>query len=121
MPGAEYGRAVGAVVVVTSKSGSNEFHGSLFEFLRNDKLDARNFFARADGPKPPYKLNQFGASLGGPVMLPSTTERPHLLLRELRRLPRSVRRHTDRVHCADWRRCARAIFGESRPTGFSIR
>ena len=69
-PGAEYGRAAGAVVVVTSKSGTNQFHGSLFEYLRNDKLDARNFFALAGGPKPPYKLNQYGGSLGGPVMLP---------------------------------------------------
>lgn len=66
--GAEYGRTVGAVVVVTSKSGSNNFRGSLFEFLRNDRLDARNFFARPDGPKPPFKLNQYGASLGGPVI-----------------------------------------------------
>lgn len=68
--GAEYGRSVGAVVVVTSKSGSNQFHGSLFEFLRNERLDARNFFARSDAPKPPFKLNQYGASLGGPVLLP---------------------------------------------------
>src|SRR5882762_2709152 len=68
--GAEYGRSVGAVVVVTTKSGGNEFHGTLFEFLRNDRLDARNFFARTDAPKPPFKLNQYGASLGGPVLLP---------------------------------------------------
>lgn len=68
--GAEYGRAGGAVVVVTSKSGTKELRGSLFEYLRNEKLDARNFFALAGGSKPPYKLNQFGASLGGPVMLP---------------------------------------------------
>src|SRR4051794_22498542 len=66
--GAEYGRTIGAVVVVTTKSGGNQFHGSLFEFLRNDRLDARNFFARRDGPKPPFKLNQYGASLGGPVI-----------------------------------------------------
>ena len=55
---------------MTSKSGTNRLRGSLFEYLRNEKLDARNFFALAGGPKPPYKLNQFGASLGGPVMLP---------------------------------------------------
>jgi len=65
--GAEYGRSVGAVVVVTTKSGTNHFRGSLFEFLRNEKLDARNFFARPDAAKPPFKLNQYGASLGGPV------------------------------------------------------
>jgi hypothetical protein len=68
--GAEYSRSVGAVVVVTTKSGGNQFHGSLFEFLRNEKLDARNFFARTDAPKPPFKLNQYGASLGGPVLFP---------------------------------------------------
>src|SRR5262249_5628762 len=69
-PGAEYSRSVGAVVVVTTKSGSNQFRGTLFEFLRNEQLDARNFFARTDAPKPPFKLNQYGASLGGPVLLP---------------------------------------------------
>ena len=52
--GAEYGRSVGAVVVVTTKSGGNQFRGTLFEFLRNEKLDARNFFARTDAPKPPF-------------------------------------------------------------------
>lgn len=66
--GAEYGRSAGAVVVITSRSGSNMFHGSLFEFLRNDTFDARNFFARQDQPIPPFKLNQFGGSLGGPVI-----------------------------------------------------
>ena len=55
--------------MVTTKSGSNQFHGSLFEFLRNERLDARNFFARTDAPKPPFKLNQYGASLGGPVLI----------------------------------------------------
>jgi len=75
--GAEYGRAGGAVVVVTSKSGTNRLRGSLFEYLRNETLDARNFFALAGGPKPPYKLNQFGASLGGPVMLPHYSGKDH--------------------------------------------
>ncbi len=65
--GAEYGRSAGAVVVITTKSGGNDFHGSLFEFLRNDRLDARNFFARPDQKIPPFKLNQYGAALGGPV------------------------------------------------------
>ncbi len=66
--GAEYGRSAGSVVVITTKSGGNEFHGSLFEFLRNEKLDARNFFARPDAPQPPFKLNQYGAALGGPIV-----------------------------------------------------
>ena len=65
--GAEYGRSAGAVVVITSKSGGNEFHGSVFEFLRNEVFDARNFFARTDAPKPPFKLNQYGGALGGPI------------------------------------------------------
>jgi hypothetical protein len=55
------------VVVITTKSGSNEFHGSAFEFLRNEVFDARNFFARPDASKPPFKLNQYGLALGGPV------------------------------------------------------
>src|SRR5260370_3078144 len=69
-PGAEYSRSVGAVVVVTTKSGGNQFHGTLFEFLRTEQLDARNFFARTDAPKPPFNLNQYGASPGGPVLFP---------------------------------------------------
>jgi hypothetical protein len=66
--GAEYGRSAGSVVVITSKSGSNEFHGTLFEFLRNEALDARNFFANPAFAQPKFKLNQFGASLGGPII-----------------------------------------------------
>jgi hypothetical protein len=61
---AEFGRGAGGVVNVVSKSGTNELHGSAFEFLRNDKLDARNFF---DAENPPFKRNQFGGSLGGPI------------------------------------------------------
>ena len=63
--GAEFGRATGAVVNATVRSGSNQFHGVLYEFLRNDKLDARNYF---DANKPPYKQNQFGATLGGRII-----------------------------------------------------
>jgi hypothetical protein len=66
---AEYGYRAGAKVIVTSKSGSNEFHGSLYEFLRNDALDGTNFFAnRVGARKPKYRQHQFGASLGGPVI-----------------------------------------------------
>jgi hypothetical protein len=54
-------------VNVILKSGSNDFHGSLFEFHRNAALDARNFFALASEPKPKYLRNQFGGSLGGPI------------------------------------------------------
>lgn len=62
---AEFGRAQGAVVNATTKSGTNELHGVAYEFLRNDVLDARNFF---DANRPPYKQNQFGAALGGPII-----------------------------------------------------
>ncbi len=56
-------------VLVTSKGGTNEFHGSAYEFFRNDHLDANNFFSNLAGlPKRPLKQNQFGASLGGPVL-----------------------------------------------------
>ncbi|MFL6449436.1 MAG: carboxypeptidase regulatory-like domain-containing protein [Bryobacteraceae bacterium] len=66
--GAEYGRAGGAVLVTSTKSGSNNFHGSAFEYLRNSALDAKNYFDRGDLPIPQYQLNQFGVSLGGPVI-----------------------------------------------------
>ncbi|MDQ3816732.1 MAG: TonB-dependent receptor, partial [Acidobacteriota bacterium] len=64
---AEYGRNSGAIVNIATRSGSNQFHGEGFEFLRNDALDARNFF---DATKPPFHRNQFGFSLGGPIYLP---------------------------------------------------
>lgn len=64
---AEFGRLAGGVVTMVLKSGSNQPHGSLFEFLRNDAIDARNFFAAT---KPPLRRNQFGATLSGPVWLP---------------------------------------------------
>lgn len=64
---AEYGRNTGAVVNAITKSGANDFHGVMYEFLRNDALDARNFFSLAT---PKLRRNQFGATLGGPVWLP---------------------------------------------------
>jgi len=64
---AAFGRAPGAQVNVVLKSGTNSVHGSLFEFHRNGKLDARNFFAPASEPKPKYIRNQFGGSLGGAI------------------------------------------------------
>ncbi len=67
---AEYGRAMASVVNVTTKSGANELHGTAFEFLRNEKLDAKNFFDPPDRPKPPFKRNQYGFSIGGPVYVP---------------------------------------------------
>jgi outer membrane receptor protein involved in Fe transport len=64
---AEYGRNSGAIANIATRSGTKDFHGELFEFLRNDALDARNFF---DAQKPPFKRNQFGFAIGGPILLP---------------------------------------------------
>jgi TonB dependent receptor len=71
---AEYGRSSGSIVNIATRSGTNEFHGEGFEFLRNEKLDARNFFNQEINPisgaknaKNPFKRNQFGAALGGPI------------------------------------------------------
>jgi hypothetical protein len=63
--GAEYGKRPGAQVILVTQSGTNSFHGAAYEFLRNDVLDARNFFDQ--GPIPPFERNQFGAALGGPL------------------------------------------------------
>jgi outer membrane receptor protein involved in Fe transport len=65
---AEYGRNAGSVVNVVTKSGSNTMSGAAWEFNRDDGLQARNFFAAANQPKPQHKQNQFGASFGGPIM-----------------------------------------------------
>ena len=68
---AEYGRFSGGVITAATKSGSNEMHGNLFAFHRNDNLDARNFFDRQESPDSPrlpeFKRNQFGGTLGGPI------------------------------------------------------
>ena len=67
----EFGRQPGAQVQLVTRSGTNEFHGSLFDYLRNDKLDANNFFANAGQlPRPPIRQNDFGGVFGGPVVLP---------------------------------------------------
>src|SRR3954466_4245878 len=61
---AEFGHSTGGVIVMSTRSGSNGFHGTLFESFRDDALDARNFFAAS---KPPINLNQFGGTFGGPI------------------------------------------------------
>jgi hypothetical protein len=67
---AEFGRGNGAIINATIKSGTNQLHGSAYEFLRNEKFDAKNFFDSATEPIAPYKQNQFGFTLGGPVAIP---------------------------------------------------
>ena len=68
---AEYGRSGGGVVSVVTKSGTNQLHGSLFEYIRNTDFNANNFFLNANGqPRAVLQRNQFGATLGGPVYLP---------------------------------------------------
>ena len=64
---AEYGVRMGATVVVQTKSGTNQLHGSLYEFLRNSDLDATSFFSVGQ-TKPPYHQNQFGGTVGGPII-----------------------------------------------------
>jgi outer membrane receptor protein involved in Fe transport len=65
---AEYGRATGGVLNITTKSGTNNWHGTAFEFFRNDALDANSFFSNlSELKKPPLRWNQFGGNLGGPV------------------------------------------------------
>lgn len=70
-PSAEYGRNAGGVINVATRSGTNQWHGEVFDFFRNEALDARNFFNKASGPtaspKAKFKRNDFGFALGGPV------------------------------------------------------
>jgi hypothetical protein len=65
---AEYGHSSGAIVNMATRSGTSEFHGELFEFLRNDALDARNFFTLNSTEPSPFRRNQFGGTLGGPLV-----------------------------------------------------
>jgi hypothetical protein len=65
---AEYGSAAGAITVVQTKSGTNQYHGSLYEFLRNDKFDSNTFFNnRLGAKKPAFRRNEFGGTAGGPI------------------------------------------------------
>ncbi len=64
---AQFGRGGGGTVNLIYKSGTKDYHGNLYEFFRNSTLDAKNYFDRASDPIPPFKQNQFGGTLGGPV------------------------------------------------------
>ena len=63
---AEYGRAAGSYINIATKSGTNDFHGTAYEYFRNNILDARNFFANT-GPAPEFRFNDFGSNIGGPI------------------------------------------------------
>jgi len=65
---AQYGQSSGSIVNIATRSGANDFHGELFEFFRNDALDARNFFEFTSNQPAPFKRNQFGGNLGGPIL-----------------------------------------------------
>jgi len=68
---AEFGRSAGAIISASLKSGTNDLRGSAWEFVRNEKFDANNFFSNANRvPRQPFKQNQYGFTLGGPVYIP---------------------------------------------------
>jgi len=92
---AEFGRGNGAILNASIKSGSNQFHGDVYEFLRNDKLDGRNYF---DSIRPAYQQNQFGATLGGPVIIPHLYDGRNrtFFFVDLRRLASAAGRNPDR-------------------------
>ena len=101
---AEFGQASGGIMSFASKSGTNDFHGTAYEFLRNEKLDANNFFNNGRGiARPIYKQHDFGASVGGPVWIPKTLQRQEqdLLLLQLRSVPQPRRRHRRTSHRSD--------------------
>jgi hypothetical protein len=64
---AEFGRSSGGIINAITRSGTNSLHGNLFEYLRNSALDAKNYFDQAGARIPPFKRNQFGGTLGGPI------------------------------------------------------
>ena len=117
---AEYGRNSGSVVNIITKSGTNQIHGSVFEFLRNDLFDARNYFNRAPAPQSAFRNNNFGASLGR-----TNHQRQNLLFRSLRRSARACRIgfHPSRAYpradrAGTTRRRGQRCDAESRPHDF---
>lgn len=65
---AEYGKAGGAIVIQVSKSGTNQFHGSAYEYVKNQRLNAKDYFVEPGGTKNPFTYNEFGGSIGGPIV-----------------------------------------------------
>ena len=102
---AEYGHSSGGVISLTTRSGGNDFHGSVFEFLRNSALDARNFFARE---RPPLRLNQYGFAIGGPIR-----RNQDALLRFMGTHAASIECHTV-VDCSDAGSARGRFFGPAK-------
>ena len=119
---AEFGRAGGAVINATFRSGTNQFRGTAWEFNRNTSLNATGFFKPSSGVKPTLSRNQFGGVFGGPIV-----QRPRVLLRQLRRLPPGAAHGDLRQHPDDgaapgrsWAsRCAIRSPARSTPTASS--
>ena len=104
---AEYGRFAGGVINVVTKSGTNQFHGTGYDFLRNSKLDANNFYAnRAGRPKSAFKRNQFGGTVGGPVWIPglySGRDKTFFFVGYEKTIARSQAVFTTTVPTAEWK------------------
>jgi hypothetical protein len=121
---AEYGAAAGAITVVQTKSGSNAFHGSAYEFLRNDKLDANTFFNNRSGaPKPAFRRNEFGATTGGPIRRDKTfffADYQGLRIRQPQTITSTIPTIAQRnmVVTGDFSNLGRAIFD---PNGVTVR
>src|SRR5260370_3756948 len=74
----EFGRTPGAQIAIATRSGTNDFHGAIFDYVRNDKFDANDWFANANKlGKPALRHNDFGFVLGGPILLPRFGEGGH--------------------------------------------
>ena len=105
---AEYGRTGGGVINVATRSGSNEFHGSLFEFLRNSKLDANSWSNNRNGaPRGAFQRNQFGGTIGGPISIPKLYDgknRTFFFFAEQSTRQRSASSATATVPLDEWRR-----------------
>ena len=99
---AEYGHAGGGNLTYVSKSGTNQFHGSAYEFLRNNDFDSNNFFNNAARiPISIYKQNDFGATVGGPVWIPKVYQGQDVLLFLLRGISQPCRCQRHGLHCSD--------------------
>lgn len=103
---AEYGRTGGGTINVSTRSGGNAFHGTAFNFLRNSKLDANNFFSnRARAPLAAFQRNQFGGTLGGPVSIPGVykgKDKTFFFLSEQSTIQRSASLFTTTVPTTAW-------------------